>query len=131
MSFVLVKLNNFWKKKPSNIIKCYKAGSMQGFMNVKEHLEMLIFKDISIKSSVHQMIFKELLEMLMFVESVEIIRVAPFPYRSDKVILPYLFYLTPNSVKLNYKTSKHSTMVGVVRPKYPLSLFFLREKKLS
>lgn len=77
------------------------------------------------------MIFKELLEMLMFVESAEIIRVAPFPYRSDKVILPYLFYLTPNSVKLNYKTSKHSTMVGVVRPKYPLSLFFLREKKLS
>jgi hypothetical protein len=89
MSFVLVKLNNFWKKKPSNIIKCYKAGSMQGFMNVKEHLEMLIFKDISIKSSVHQMIFKELLEMLMFVESVEILRVAP-PSHIDRIKLYYL-----------------------------------------
>lgn len=66
--------------------------------------------------------------MLMFVESVEIIRVALFPYRSDKIILHYLFYLTSNSVKLNYKTSKHSTMVGVVRPKYPLSLFFFEKR---
>lgn len=39
MSFVLVKLSNFWKKKNQvllDIIKCYKTGSMQGFMNVKE-----------------------------------------------------------------------------------------------
>lgn len=76
------------------------------------------------------MIFKELLEMLMFVESVEIIRVALFPYRSDKIILHYLFYLTSNSVKLNYKTSKHSTMVGVVRPKYPLSFFSSRKETI-
>jgi len=47
MSFVLVKLSNFWKKKTKyywillSVIRLVLC--MQGFMNVKELLEMLIF----------------------------------------------------------------------------------------